>query len=153
MPIIQNMVIVANYMREIFEVFDKADSINVYNDGKAESYKCGTEEYNGIISCWYEMLENAYDMPAFGVSLNRETLEVMKNGRWIEFQFNKKLKHNCMTYEKLLIKVESAFQGFNLIRFNSENGYEGRCFYFNLVDKDMRKLSDYLAFLSQKSAN
>ena len=145
------MVIVANYMREIFEVFDKADCINVYADGAVKYYKSGTEEYNAIILRWNEMLEGAYEMPAFGVSLNKETLEVMKSGRWIEFQFAQKYKCNGMTFEKLLIKVESAFQGFNLIRFNTENGYEGRCFYFNLVDRDMSKLNEYLTFLEQKS--
>lgn len=141
------MVIMANYMREIFEVFDKADAINVYTVENLKSYKSGTDEYNGIISRWNEMIENAYDMPAFGVSLHNETLEALKNGRWIEFEFNEKQTYNGMTFEKLLIQVESVFQGFNLIRYNSEKGYDGRCFYFNLVDKDMSELSDYLAFL------
>lgn len=141
------MVIMANYMREIFEAFDKADAINVYTVGNLKSYKSGTDEYNGIILRWNEMTENAYDMPAFGVSLHNETLEALKNGRWIEFEFNEKQTYNGMTFEKLLIQVESVFQGFNLIRYNSEKGYDGRCFYFNLVDKDMSELSDYLAFL------
>lgn len=147
------MVIAVNYMREIFNVFEKADSINVYTVGDMKSYKSGTEEYKGIITCWYDMIEDAYDMPAFGVSLHNETLEAMKSGRWIEFEFGSKQEYNGMTFEKLLIQVESVYQGFNLIRFNSEKGYDGRCFYFNLVDKDMSKLSDYLAVLGQKSAN
>ena len=141
------MVIAVNYMREIFEVFDKAECINVYTNGEVKSYRCGTTEFNGIMECWNEMLEGAYDMPAFGVSLHNETLEVMRIGRWIEFEFDQKKKYNGMTFERLLIQVESAFQGFNLIRFNAENGYAGRCFFFNLVDKDMSKLSDYLAVL------
>ena len=147
------MVIAVNYMREIFNVFDKADCINVYTAGDMKSYKSGTEEFKGIISCWNEMTEGAYDMPAFGVSLHDQTLEAMKSGRWIEFEFSKKQEYNGMTFEKLLIQVESVYQGFNLIRYNSEKGYEGRCFFFNLVDKDMSVLSDFLAVLGQKSTN
>lgn len=146
------MVIAVNYMREIFNVFEKADCIKVYTAGDIKSYKSGTEEYSGIISCWYEMIEHAYEMPAFGVSLNNETLEAMNSGRWIEFEFDKKQEYNGMPFEKLLIQVESVFKGFNLIRFNRENGYSGRCFYFNLVDRDMSNLSDYLAILGQKES-
>ncbi|MCH5148846.1 MAG: hypothetical protein J1G05_05755 [Clostridiales bacterium] len=144
------MVIAANYMREISNVFEKSDCINVYTAGDVKTYKSGTDEFKGIISCWYEMIEGAYDMPAFGVSLHAETLEAMKSGKWIEFVFNEKKVYNGMTFEKLLIQIESGFKGFNLIRYNSENGYSGRCFYFNLVDNDMSKLSDYLADFGQK---
>lgn len=141
------MVIAVNYMREIFTCFEKADSINVYTAGDVKTYKSGTNEFKGIISCWDEMLENAYDMPAFGVSLHADTLEAIKSGRWIEFEFSKKQEYNGMTFEKLLIQVESVYKGFNLIRYNPENGYSGRCFYFNLVDNDMSNLNDYLAIL------
>lgn len=146
------MVIAVDYMKDIFNVFDKSDSINVYTVGEVTSYKKGTKEYKGIIECWYEMIEDAYDMPAFGVSLHNETLEAMKNGRWIEFEFAEKLECNGLPFEKLLIQVENVYQGFNLIRYNPEKGYDGRCFYFNLVDKDMSKLSEYLAFLGQNTA-
>ncbi|MCH5142697.1 MAG: hypothetical protein J1G07_03165 [Clostridiales bacterium] len=144
------MVIAINYMREISNVFEKADCINVYTEGEVKSYKSGTDEFKGIITCWYEMIEGAYDMPAFGVSLHDETLEAMKSGRWIEFEFDNKQEHNGMSFEKLLIQVESGFKGFNLIRYNAEMGYYGRCFYFNLVNNDMSRLSDYLTVLGKK---
>ena len=144
------MAISVNYMSDISNVFENADCINVHTEGVVKAYKSGTDEFKGIIACWYEMIEGAYDMPAFGVSLHNETLDAMKSGRWIEFEFDNKQEHNGMSFEKLLIQVESGFKGFNLIRYNAEKGYYGRCFYFNLVDKDMSQLSDYLAFLGQK---
>lgn len=144
------MAITVNYMSDISNVFENADCINVYTEGVVKAYKSGTDEFKGIIACWYEMIEGAYDMPAFGVSLHNETLDAMKSGRWIEFEFDNKQEHNGMSFEKLLIQVESAYKGFNLIRYNPEKGYYGRCFYFNLVDKDMSQLSDYLAFLGRK---
>lgn len=147
------MVITVEYMRDIFQVFDKAESINVYTFGEMNPYKNGTEEFNNIIACMNEMLEGAYDMPAFGVSLHNETVEAMKSGRWIEFEFGNKHEYNGMTFEKLLIQVESIFKGFNLIRYNSGKGYDGRCYFINLVDNDMSKLCEYLAFLGSNIQN
>ena len=146
------MVIAVEYMREIINVFDKAERIKVFSEGEATTYNCGTDEYKGITECWYEMIANAYEMPAFGVSLNNETVKALKSGRWIEFDFGKRLEINGMPFEKLLIQVESNYKGFNLIRYTKERGYDGRCFYLNLVDNDMLKLSEYLAFLAQNTA-
>ena len=142
------MVIAVNYMRELFNVFEKAACINVYSSGDIKAYKSGSDVFKGIMKCWNEMIEGAYDMPAFGVSLHADTLEAMKSGRWIEFEFPKKLEYNGMTFEKLLIQVVSGYKGFNLIRYNTENGYSGRCYFFNLVDRDMSNFSDFLANLA-----
>ncbi len=140
-------------MEDIFNVYEKAVAINVYTVGDKKTYQSGTKEFRDILKCWNEMLENAYDMPAYGVSLHKQTLEEMKSGRWIEFDFGKQLEYNGMPFEKLLVQVESVYQGFNLIRYNKKGGYDGRCFYINLVGKDMSKLCEFLALLGQKPAN
>lgn len=137
-------------MEDIFNVFDKAECINIYTAGDIKTYLKGSEEYSGIVGRWEKMIDGAHDMPAFGVSLNDHTLEAMKSGRWIEFDFKKKLEHGGMPYEKLLVQVESVYTGFNLIRYNKKGGYDGRCFYFDLVGKDMGELCDYLAIIGQK---
>ena len=131
-------------MEEIHEVFDCADTINVYNGGAKTVYSSGGKEYSKILACWNDMINGAHDMPAFGVSLDRYTKEEMKKGLWVEFDFKKLLECNGMPFQKLLISVEKGAQGFNLIRYNSDVGYDGRCFYLDLVGKNMGKFYDLL---------
>ena len=132
---------------ELENAFEKAKNINVYNDGKAVTYSAQTDEYKSILKAWNEMLEGAHLMPAFGVSLNRETVKAMKEGLWVEFDFNNVYESGGLPYEKLLIAVKSGDSGFNLIRYMQECGYDGRCFYYDLVSKDMSGLYDLLGSL------
>lgn len=129
---------------ELKDVFDKADKINLLNDGEQTCYYVGEERYAEILIGFKEMIENARQMPAFGVSLNNETLKVVKSGVWVEFDFGKAYESNGMPYEKLLINVNKSWQAFNLIRYNSSCGYEGRCFHYALVDNDMSNFYDIL---------
>ena len=76
-------------------------------------------------------------MPAYGVSLDKKTVKAMKNGLWVEFDFGKLTEYNGMPFEKLLVEVGKEFYGFNIIRYTSERGYDGRCFYIDLVNKNM----------------
>ena len=131
-------------MEEINETFDYAEIINVYNNGAKTSYFSGGKEYNEILACWNDMIDGAHDMPAFGVSLDNYTKEEMKKGLWVEFDFKKILECNGMPFEKLLVSVEKDSQGFNLIRYNSDYGYNGRCFYLDLVGKNMGNFYDLL---------
>ncbi|MBD5584862.1 MAG: hypothetical protein HDQ88_07255, partial [Clostridia bacterium] len=129
---------------EDFINFDKAEKINVYNDGQVKTYNAGVQQYSDILNCWNETVKDAHDMPAFGVSLNNYTVEEMKKGLWVEFDFNKTLTHNEMPFERLLINVNDGNSGFNLIRYNGECGYDGRCFYFDLVEKTTTDLYNLL---------
>lgn len=131
-------------MEEIYGAFEYAQQINVYNEGKKTSYSAGGAEYKKILDCWNTMIAGAHDMPAFGVSLNNYTVKEMKKGIWLEFDFKKVLECNGMSFEKLLIDVQKNFYGFNLIRYNAERGYDGRCFYLDLVGKNMDILYDLL---------
>ncbi|MDE5721825.1 MAG: hypothetical protein K2I30_03690 [Clostridia bacterium] len=129
---------------ELEKAFEKAENINVYNDGEVITYSPHTDGYKSILKGWTAMIENAHLMPAFGVSLNNETVKAMKKGLWVEFDFNKLYESNGLPYEKLLIEVNSGYSGFNLIRYMQEYGYDGRCFYYDLVSKDMSSLYNLL---------
>ena len=129
---------------ELNEIIELSESGNVYHDGVTIVYGKGEERFNQILEEWIVLTDDARDMPAFGVSLNRETIEAMSNGLWVEFVFDKQYTHNEMPFEKLLVNVEKQSQGFNIIRYNSQGGYSGRCFYFDLVDKDMTRFYDFL---------
>ena len=90
------------------------------------------------------MLSGAHEMPAYGVSLDRETRKAVKSGVWAEFVFDKALSSNGMPFEKLLVNVQPEWSGFNIIRYTAAHGYDGRCFYYDLVNKDMRLFYDCL---------
>ena len=128
----------------LHKAFETAESINTYNEGVISTYAAGSRQFKEIIDCWKEMISCVHLMPAFGVSLNDMTLQAMQNGLWIEFDFGKQLKSGGMPYEKLLIQVSQGNCGFNLIRYNSVGGYDGRCFYYDLNGKNMDELYDLL---------
>ena len=129
---------------ELNEIIALSEQINVYNNDKISIYKQNEAPYNQIVEGWQVLCENAREMPAFGVSLNNETLEARKVGLWVEFVFDKLHTHSNMTFEKLLLKVEKQWQGFNICRYNAECGYNGRCYYFDLVGNNMEHFYDIL---------
>lgn len=129
---------------ELYEAFDYSDSIVVYEEGVQASYEKDTVRYGEILTGFKELIKDAHEMPAYGVSLNRETLKELKNGLWVEFCFSETYECNGMPFEKLLVKAEKSFFGFNIIRYNSKNGYDGRCFYYDLVNKNMSNFYNIL---------
>jgi len=133
-------------MENITEAFDEAKTVYVIKDGNEKSYSDGSAEYGLIVSAFNRMVEGARQMPAYGVSLDKETRKAKKRGLWVEFDFGKAYECSGMPFEKLLVEVADYFQGFNLIRYTSEYGYDGRCFYLDLDGKNMfefyRALSD-----------
>lgn len=125
-------------------IVESAESINVYNDGNIISFMEKEKTFDVLVEGWQDLLDNSHEMPAFGVSLNRRTTEEMKKGLWIEFVFEKQIFYNEMPFEKLLVKVEKLWQGFNIIRYNASGGYDGRCYYVDLVGKNMSVFYDIL---------
>lgn len=125
-------------------IVESAESINVYNDGNIISFTEKEKTFDVLVEGWQDLLDNSHEMPAFGVSLNRHTTEEMKKGLWIEFVFEKQIFYNEMPFEKLLVKVEKLWQGFNIIRYNASGGYDGRCYYVDLVGKNMSVFYDIL---------
>lgn len=132
---------------ELNEIIETSESINVYNNGQTNSYAQNCDAYKKIIDGWTLMTEGVHEMPAFGVSLNKQTVKEMNSGLWVEFVFDKQYEHTGMPFEKLLINVEKQWQGFNIIRYNTEDGYSGRCFYYDLVGTNMSEFYDILSNL------
>lgn len=122
---------------ELDDAFEYAEKINVYNEGDKGVYGSDDDKYDKILVGFKEMIDGAHIMPAFGVSLDGETRKELNSGLWVEFEFNEQMDYNEMPFEKLLIKVEENYSGFNLIRYTSTEGYFGRCFYYDLVNKNM----------------
>ena len=132
---------------ELNEIIASSECINVYNDGEVSVYRQNETPYNRIVEGWKLLCENAREMPAFGVSLNNETIEARNIGLWVEFVFDKQHTHSSMTFEKLLVKVEKEWQGFNIFRYNAEGGYNGRCYFYDLVGSNMAQFYDILVNL------
>ena len=132
---------------DLDKAVDYAKRVSLYNEGAVSALESGSEPFEKIVYEWKAMISGAHEMPAFGVSLNNETLKALKKGLWVEFAFDCVYGSNGMPYEKLLIHVEKNNQGFNIIRYNSDYGYNGRCFYYDLVDKNMSNFHNLIANL------
>ena len=132
---------------ELNDIIASSESINVYNNGEMTVYGQEETPFNQIIEGWTALCENAREMPAFGVSLNNETIEARSVGLWVEFVFDREYSHSNMTFEKLLVKVEKRWQGFNIFRYKSQDGYNGRCYFLDLVGNDMSNFYDILVNL------
>lgn len=134
----QEVNFVENKEDDVTFYFDKASTLNVFDDGKITTFKKGDEKYQTIVSAMLEMTKNSRPMPAFSVSLDNETREDMKKGFWVELEFETTQTALEMHFDALLVKIERQYNGINIIR--KLNGkYEGRCFYLDL-EKDMDKL-------------
>ena len=127
------------------QTINTATSITVYKDNSHINFVNGSGEYEKIISAWNELTCDAIQMPAYGVSINDMTVEEKKRGLWVEFNFSSSCTVNELPFEKLLVKVEEEYCGFNLIRYTSPQGYFGRCFYLQLADKTMKPFSEILS--------
>lgn len=132
---------------QLEKLTDFANSVNVIIEGTAEAYAVGTQEFNAICAEWNSMLVGAHEMPALGVSLNDLTVKEMKSGVWAEFVFGRTLTSNGMPFDKLLINAQPDWSGFNIIRHTAEYGYDGRCFYYDLVGKNMSAFYNFLVNL------
>lgn len=123
------------------QIISGCEQIVIYSDGEIKSYEKGADQYNDIMASWTRMTDDALEMPAYGVSLDELTRREMTAGLWVEFEFKERLARHNMPFEKLLVKVEEGYRGFNLIRYTAEAGYSGRCFYLQLNDD--KNMSDF----------
>lgn len=122
---------------EIQDIAKYAVQVNVYDCGNVVAYSRDDVKFKEICAAWTGMLKFARQMPAYGVSLDRETSSAVKDSLWTEFTFDRQFCNNGLPFERLLVNVVPEFTGFNVIRYNGGKGYDGRCFYFSLVDSDM----------------
>lgn len=114
------------------EIFDEVREIEIHDNGSTVKLLPAQTGYKLVINGFKTLLLNARQMPAFGVSLNDDTRAAMGEGLWVEFDFGKNLRYSQMSFEKLLVQVVSSYSGLNLIRYNADEGYHGRCYYFEL---------------------
>ena len=124
-------------------VFNDSYQINLIKDNIIYTYDRYNEKYYTILLLFNDMLTDSYSMPSLGVSLDKETKEMMKKGIWLEFVFEGTNYCEEMRFNSLLVEISPEYYGFNLIR-KYNNKYEGRTFYINLKDKNMEKLYHYL---------
>lgn len=127
----------------LFDFFNKSNKITLIKDGQPFEYEQGIPEYDAIMREFQDMIFNAYEMPAFGVCMHEETIEARAQGIWLEFHFPETFYHSDMPFDTLLINIAPEDKGFNLLR-QHDGQYEGRCFYLNLIDKDMHSLFELL---------
>ena len=132
---------------QLQQVFSQAEQIVISNEGEREVYPAGSAPFKEICARWSAMLSNSIVMPAYGVSLDNITREAVKKGVWAEFVFSKQLKINELPFERLLVEVKPDYMGFNVVRYNSDGGYAGRCFYIDLGGTDMADMYEYLKSL------
>lgn len=127
----------------IQQIFDEVQEINIYRNGNIARCLPSQMSYKLVINGFKNLLAGARQMPAFGVSLNDETKTALSSGTWVEFDFKKRMEYDEMPFEKLLMETVPAHTGFNLSRYNSEGGYSGRCYYFDLP-RNMEEFYDIL---------
>lgn len=112
----------------------------VYHHGETISSPKDDAVYNNLFETFKTMIKDSRSMPAFGVSLDHETRNAMKDGTWIEFVFDSTQSHNDMPFDALLINVVPDHTGFNIVR-KYQNKYDGRCFYLD-IQGNMNPLYD-----------
>ena len=127
----------------ILAISTNSNEVVIYSDNTKTSFESDSEEFKDITEEMVKLSQACREAPAFGVSLHNETLEAMKSGLWIEFNFNKTISHNDMPFDSLLIQVVGDYTGFNIIR-KYDNKYDGRCFYVDLIDTDLSSLETTL---------
>lgn len=126
--------------------FNNSSFIIVTIDNKETCLNKGEDKYELVLKALENVVDKAKEMPAFGVSLDKETREQKQTGKWIELVFEGVQSHNDMPYESLLIEVQKDWQGFNIIRKNNGK-YDGRCFYLEL-EGNMEPLYNAISELS-----
>ena len=127
-----------NFLQDyrLYDFFTNSNKIIIYKNGNKKTFEKGSNAYNQITNEFLHTINNAHEMPAFGVSIHEQTSEALKTGLWIKFEFETEQTHNEMPFKALLINIMPDYKGFNLIR-EYENRYEGRCFYLDLDNNDM----------------
>ncbi len=130
----------------IQQAFPAAEEIVVCRDGKRSGYQRGGKEYEEIMAVWQATLTGSRQMPAFGVSIHDLTVKEMTKGVWIEFIYNQRCESWEMDFDRLAVNVSASFTGFNVIR-HVDGQYLGRCYYLDLVGRNMSEIYDCLKTL------
>lgn len=125
--------VVGDDMENLTECLDQIESLIVYNENNGVEYSCEDDRFDEVLSELRVLFDNSREMPALGVALDDSTRNEMKTGLWLELQFDKRLYHNDMPFDCLLVNIVPEYTGFNIIR-KYDGKYDGRCFYIDLIN-------------------
>ena len=134
------------YPSALIDALTQPSSITITQDGV--DYECNDAEQQLIIDSIKEIFNSHREMPAFGVSLDKETRDAKTSGLWIELVYNTPVKYIGMCFDKLLIEVDRNYTGFNIIR-HYKGKYDGRCYYVDL-STSMEPLYNTLIDITKK---
>lgn len=116
-----------NAMFNFTDIFSYGQMNLIYNNQVIEITDEEKADIQGEI---IKYLENAYDSPALAVTFPEFYKEMLKDGYFLNFKFNKHYEFNGLPFDELTIKIEDNAYGFNV--FRGENGvFQGRCIYVN----------------------
>lgn len=128
------------------EIFSEAQMVKVYNDG--QEIVMSQQVKSDFDTLFVEALDDARQMPAFGVSIHKLTVEEMKSGIWVKFIYQQTMEADGMPFDELLVHVQKDMHGVNIIRGNG-GSYNGRCFYLDL-NGTLDEVYDFLANLENE---
>ena len=128
------------------EIFSEAQMVKVYNDG--QEIVMSQQVKSDFDTLFVEALDDARQMPAFGVSIHKLTVEEMKSGIWVKFIYQQTMEVDGMPFDELLVHVQKDMHGVNIIRGNG-GYYNGRCFYLDL-NGTLDEVYDFLANLENE---
>lgn len=116
-----------NAMFNFTDIFSYGQMNLIYNNQVIEITDEEKADIQGEI---IKYLENAYDSPALAVTFPEFYKEMLKDGYFLNFKFDKHYEFNGLPFDELTIKIEDNAHGFNV--FRGENGvFQGRCIYVN----------------------
>lgn len=134
------MVIYESNENSLIDCLQHVENFKLFQNGEIKNVDSSNDLFLTLKKNLKELFFNSRLMPAFGVSLHDETLKELKNGDWLQIDFNEELVKNGLSFTSLLFKLEIT-SGFNLIRLTGR-GYHGRCLFLD-YDKEVN-LKDLL---------
>ena len=87
------------------------------------------QSFEGTIKNLINLFQSARLMPAFSVSLHNETIDALKEGKWLKLTFLHQQNVNGLLFDGLVFQINET-SGMNLIR-EYEGKFEGRCLYLD----------------------
>ena len=116
-----------NAMFNFIDIFSYGQMNLIYNN---QIIEMTDEDKADIQKELIKYLENSYDSPALAVTFPEFYKEMLKDGYFLNFKFDKHYEFNGLPFDEVTIKVEDNAYGFNI--FRGENGvFQGRCIYIN----------------------
>ena len=133
------------YEKTIDGVIGDCDRMEVIIDGRVCSLVRGEEQFNAVCQSFYEMNKGGYEMPGYGVSLDKAVREQLKEGLWLRLVYDERQVRNEMPFDSLLVHIKDDHCGYELIR-EYDGKYQGRVFYYSLEKgKTMAEVGRLLA--------